>query len=111
MAAFARQILVLLIPLVGVLYPLLRFGPAAYAWLMQRRIYREYVELKAIESRLEASQGDVAALALRLGRLEERANRAWVPAAYAHMLYTLRIHIGLVKARFESVQRSRSGQG
>jgi len=107
MAALVRQLLVLLIPLAGVLYPMLRLAPAAYDWLMRRRIFRQYGELKFIESQLDhrASPDDVAALALRLDRLEDRVNHAWVPEAFAHMLYTLRLHIGLVRARFEKVRR------
>jgi TRAP-type uncharacterized transport system substrate-binding protein len=107
MAALVRQIFVLLIPLVGVLYPVLRLGPAAYDWAMRRRIFRQYTELKLIESQLDqaVAPDDVAALELRLNRLEDRVNHAWVPAGFAHMLYTLRVHIGLVRARFEKTHR------
>ena len=113
MAALVRQILVLLIPLVGVLYPVLRLGPAAYDWFMRRRVFRQYTELKFIDSQLDhaVAPDDVTALKLRLDRLEDRVNQAWVPAAFAHMLYTLRVHIGLVRARVEKLHPPAEGGG
>jgi TRAP-type uncharacterized transport system substrate-binding protein len=106
MAAWARQILVLLIPLVGVLYPMLRLAPAAYDWLMRQRIFRGYRELKLIEHNLDraVSRDDIAALALQLDRLEDRINHVWVPTAFANMHYTLILHIGLVRGRLAKLQ-------
>jgi TRAP-type uncharacterized transport system substrate-binding protein len=106
MATWARQILVLLIPLVGVLYPMLRLAPAAYDWVMRQRIFRGYRELKLIEHELGrvVSSDDIAALALKLDRLEDRVNRVWVPTAFANMHYTLVLHIGLVRGRLAKRQ-------
>ena len=38
-------------------------------------------------------------LRARLEQLEQRANHMHVPQAFAHMAYTLRMHIGLVRKR------------
>ena len=93
--------LVLLIPVVGLLYPLLHLVPVLYRWTVQRRIFRLYSELKLLEAELEASASDttVEALSERLDRLEERADHLAVPIAYMHMLYTLKHHISLVRQR------------
>ena len=101
LASFASQLLVLLIPLIGVIYPMFRLLPALYGWSMRRRIFRLYGELKFLEAELEARGADQAGaeLSARLERLEERANHMYLPKAFAHMLYTLRLHIGLVRAR------------
>jgi len=106
MAAWVRQILVLLIPLVGVLYPMLRLAPAAYDWVMRRRVFRGYRDLKVIEHELDraVSRDDIAALALKLDRLEDRINHVWVPTAFANMHYTLILHIGLVRGRLAKLQ-------
>ena len=40
LAVLVGRLLVLLIPLVGVLYPLLRFMPALYGWAVRWRIFR-----------------------------------------------------------------------
>jgi TRAP-type uncharacterized transport system substrate-binding protein len=101
LAVLASRLLVLLIPLVGIVYPLLRFTPALYGWSMRRRIFRLYGELKFIESELEARAGSSASdLQLRLQRLEERANQIHLPFSFAPFLYQLRTHIALVRSRF-----------
>jgi TRAP transporter TAXI family solute receptor len=101
-AVLVSRILVLLIPVVGVAYPLLRMAPALYGWNMRRRIFRLYGELKLIEIELEA-RGRQATdeLRSRLDRLEERANHLYIPPAFAQFLYQLRNHIGLVRERFQ----------
>ena len=101
-AVLVSRILVLLIPIVGVAYPLLRTAPALYGWNMRRRIFRLYGELKLIEIELEARGGQASdALRSQLDRLEERANHLYVPPAFAQFLYQLRNHIRLVRERFQ----------
>jgi hypothetical protein len=106
MAALTSRLLVLLIPVVGVLYPLFRVLPGLYGWGMRRRIYRLYGELKFLEAELAsgATGGSASALAERLDRLEQRADRLHVPVAFADMLYTLKVHIGLVRQRVLAAQ-------
>jgi TRAP transporter TAXI family solute receptor len=103
-AVFASRLLLLLIPVIGVAYPLLRMAPTLYGWSMRRRIFRLYGELKYIEVQLEAPRaiqtGDLLA---QLQRLEERANRLQLPFAFAPFLYQLRNHIALVRERIRAV--------
>jgi len=102
LAVFAGQLMVLLIPVVGVLYPLLRLAPALYGWSMRRRIFQFYGELKFLEDELEKRGTDAAAdLLSRLDRLEQRTNHMKVPLAFRQMLYTLRLHIGIVRQRLQ----------
>jgi TRAP transporter TAXI family solute receptor len=103
-AVLASRLLLLLIPVIGVAYPLLRTAPALYSWSMRRRIFRLYGELKYIEVELD-TKGPIPAedLLAQLQRLEERANHLQVPFAFAHFLYQLRNHIALVRARIEAV--------
>ena len=42
-------------------------------------------------------------LALRLDQLEERANTLRVPVSFAQMLYTLKVHIELVRQRMREM--------
>jgi len=106
LAGVAGQILVLLIPIVGVAYPLLRTTPALYGWSMRRRIFRLYGELRFIEIEFE-HQGNRASddMLRRLNRLEERADHLRVPRAFATLLYTLRLHIGMVRNRLQESGR------
>jgi TRAP-type uncharacterized transport system substrate-binding protein len=102
-AALVSELLRVLIPVVAVAYPLLRLAPNIYGWGMRRRIFRLYGELKFIETQLEtrASKAGVDDLRSAIERLEARANHMRTPTAFAHMLYTLRLHIRMVRERLE----------
>ncbi|MDQ1346384.1 MAG: TRAP-type uncharacterized transport system, substrate-binding protein [Pseudomonadota bacterium] len=100
LAMLAERVLFVLIPIVGIIYPVVRFLPSLYGWSMRRRIYRLYGELKHLETDLERRGPDrpVGDLEVRLTELEHRANRMRVPVTFAHVLYELRLHIGLVRS-------------
>jgi TRAP-type uncharacterized transport system substrate-binding protein len=99
LATLASRFLVLLIPLAGIAYPLLRVVPAAYGWSMRRRIFTLYGELKFIEADIERRGGATPEVLARLERLDERANSLHVPITFAHFLYQLRAHITLVRSQ------------
>jgi TRAP-type uncharacterized transport system substrate-binding protein len=102
-AALVSELLRLLIPVVAVAYPLLRIAPGIYGWGMRRRIFRLYGELKYIETQLETRDAKAAMddLRERIDWLEARANHMRTPRAFAHMVYTLRLHIRMVRDRIE----------
>jgi hypothetical protein len=67
---------------------------------MRRRIFRLYGELKTIELESEARGASATgAMLAQLERLEERADHLHVPRSFATILYTLRVHIGMVRTR------------
>jgi TRAP-type uncharacterized transport system substrate-binding protein len=108
MASLTGRLLILLIPIVGVLYPLMRLLPMLYDWFMRRKITRLYGELRFLEHEMEArgrmaKNGDtkIDDMPERLDLLEKQANRLRVPMAYASMLYMLRNHIALVRQRLQ----------
>lgn len=108
LAVLATQLLLLLVPVVGIAYPLLRLAPAAFIWSLRRRVYHLYGQLKLIEVELERSTGNAAELLERLNRLEENVNHLRMPLFFTQYLYTLRQHISLVRLR---LQRQLSGEG
>jgi hypothetical protein len=99
-AELIGKLVILLIPILGVLYPMMRLLPVLYDWTVRRKISRLYGELRFLEEELEALGGKNVAgkIALQLEELEQQANRLKVPVAYASMLYMLRLHIDLVRA-------------
>ena len=106
LAVVAGRVLLLLIPIIGVAYPLLRATPALYGWSMRRRIFRLYGELKSIEIEFETKGNRTTEdMVARLDRLEERADHLRVPRAFATLLYTLRLHVGLVRTRLKESAR------
>jgi hypothetical protein len=107
LAVLVGRLLVVLIPVIAVIFPLIRLLPATYGWVVRRRVFSLYGELKFIEAEMEAhtSEVDVNDLLDRLQRLENRANHLRVPTAFTHFLYSLRIHIGLVRSRLQQAKR------
>jgi TRAP-type uncharacterized transport system substrate-binding protein len=98
------KLIVLLIPILGVLYPILRTLPPLYDWVMRSKIARIYGELRFLEDEIIDSRrtgGDTSAMVARLDRLEGQANQLRIPVAYASMLYILRNHIDVVRARLQ----------
>ncbi|MBS0579634.1 MAG: ABC transporter substrate-binding protein [Proteobacteria bacterium] len=106
LAIVAGRILVLLIPVIGIVFPLVRTAPALYGWSMRRRIFRLYGELRFIEIEFETKGNRVTDDMLsRLNRLEQRADHLRLPRAFATLLYTLRLHIGMVRNRLKESGR------
>jgi TRAP-type uncharacterized transport system substrate-binding protein len=104
MATLIERMLVVFIPLAVLVYPLFKFLPQMYDWLMQSRILRLYDEMRSIEKEIE-SEGQVRsidAISARLDQLNQRANQLRLPTTYASALYTLRSHLNLVRARLLS---------
>jgi TRAP-type uncharacterized transport system substrate-binding protein len=90
-----------LLPLLVVLVPLIRAAPALYAWRMRSRVDRRYDELIAIDGELDAGMeaGRAEALHRRLVAMEAEARRIKLPPRFRPNLYTLRLHIELVRDR------------
>jgi TRAP-type uncharacterized transport system substrate-binding protein len=100
MAALLGKLIILLIPILGVLYPMTRLLPRLYDWAMKSRVLRMYGELRLLEDQMTSARGSGGITREMLGRLdalEEQANHLRVPVAYASMLYMLRNHIDLVR--------------
>jgi TRAP-type uncharacterized transport system substrate-binding protein len=101
MAALIGKLVILLIPILGVLYPMTRLLPRIYDWAMKSRVLRMYGELRLLEDEMTGARGSggvTAGMLARLDELEQQANRLKVPVAYASMLYMLRNHIDMVRA-------------
>jgi len=100
MAALIGKLIILLIPILGVLYPMVRFLPRLYDWRMRSKVLRMYGELRFLEDELTSTRGtvcDAGEMVARLDRLAEQANHLRIPVSYASMLYELRNHIDLVR--------------
>lgn len=101
LAVLVRQILVAALPLIGILYPALRVLPSVFDWAMRRRIFKLYGELRLLENntKLIGSDEERAALAGSLDNLDTKVRRLRMPITFAHLVYTLRTHINVVRTR------------
>jgi TRAP-type uncharacterized transport system substrate-binding protein len=105
LAVFFAQPVVWLIPLVLLAIPVLRLAPAIYDWAERRRIYKFYSELRRLEDEsLHHPPGQSHKSFLeRLNLLDERASHLSVPASYKPLVYSLRLHIDMVRAEAQRV--------
>ncbi len=113
LAVLGERLLILIIPLVGIVFPLLQFMPMLYGWGMQRRIYRLYGELKLLEIKLadRAPGQGIGNLLSELDNLEVRVNQLRLPLTFMPMLYTLRQHIDMARERLERQSVGVDGAG
>jgi TRAP transporter TAXI family solute receptor len=102
-ASLIDRMVVLLLPLCAVAVPLFRILPGLYAWRIRRKVYRWYGELKFLEEELRhRPPGDDPADELaRLAKIEDEVSEIHVPLGFAHEVYTLRMHIKLVRELLE----------
>ena len=102
-ATLVDRMVVLLIPLFAVLIPVMKIAPGLYNWRIKSRIYKRYGELKFLEAELEADPAKLsrAEWIRRLDAIERDVNHLPMPLAFSDMIYTLRTHIGLVRAIIE----------
>jgi len=105
LAVFIDRMVVMLLPLLAILIPLVRFTPTIYAWRIKSRIYRWYGKLKVLEVDMESAKTAAEARALeeRLESIAQSVSRIPTPLAYSEYLYNLRSHIELVRARLDKL--------
>ena len=95
---FTSHLLLLLIPIAGIVYPLVRLLPWVIDLVIDLRLARLYAELREIEKRIDRD-GPTPAAAERFRRLEDRVSHTRTPNRHARLLYILRQHLELVRER------------
>ena len=100
LANFIERMLVLLIPLVAVVYPVVKALPEIFFWRQKNKIFKWYGELKFLEGDLardDMSTEERNRHLARLDAIESEAAALHVPLAFADRVYTLRGHIAYVR--------------
>jgi len=99
-AALLTQLIVLLIPILGIAYPVLQGAPALYENIMKHRVSRVYGHLKLLEVQMaEGRVTDKEAALRELDAIDAKARRLLTSGAFVSMVYTLRGHIQLIRDR------------
>jgi TRAP-type uncharacterized transport system substrate-binding protein len=103
LAGLTERLLILLIPLLVVVFPAIRFLPALYGYMIERRIYRLYGRLMVLEAELEQARPGPAShqLLAALEDLGRRANHLSVPLRFSQRLFILKSHIAITKEEAE----------
>jgi uncharacterized protein len=91
---------ILLLPLITLIYPIFKIIPPTYDWRMRSRINRWYRELQAIEPSVQqrSSREELERRLAELDRIEWNVQRLAMPVSYGNLLYTLRLHITMLRA-------------
>jgi uncharacterized protein len=108
LASFSERMTIMLIPLLGLLIPAMRITPSIYPWLVRRRIFRWYRELRKVESGLGKGTSSEQ-LSQRMGdldRIDEGIRTAQIPQNFSDQLYQLRSHIDVVRRRLTMRRRA-----
>jgi len=97
-ASLLDRAVVVVLPIVLVVIPALRYVPAAYNWRVQSRINRRYHELMALERQTlgSVSPEERAALLTRLAQIEKAVIALKIPGSHAQAVYALREHMKFV---------------
>jgi TRAP-type uncharacterized transport system substrate-binding protein len=103
LAVIASRLLFVLVPLVGVLYPLLRILPLVLSFAFERRVNALYADLRRIDARI-ATGDPVGEISADLTRLDEEIGRTRVSASRARELYALKHHVSLVSDRLRAAR-------
>ncbi|MGB5474259.1 MAG: TAXI family TRAP transporter solute-binding subunit [Gammaproteobacteria bacterium] len=98
---------VMLVPLLTLLFPLIKIMPPVYRWRVRKKIYRWYRLLRKLET------GDSAALdgkrrdelLRQLQSIDDDVRKLHVPLSYSDELYNLRLHIDMVRKKLLATAR------
>ena len=101
LASLVNRAAVVLVPILVILVPGLRYAPDLYGWRVTSRINKRYGELMALErASLEPMSADQrAALVEQLDEIEKSIISVKMPSSFADQIYILRRHIKFVRER------------
>jgi len=100
---FTSRLLLLLVPILGILYPVTQAIPSVVDLFVNVRLNRLYRELRDIDARIDRdrSREEFAADLERLDKLDVKVRQMRVPVRNTRTLYTLRAHLQIVRERLE----------
>ena len=98
-ANFLERAWILAIPLLTLLFPLVRVAPPIYRWRVRRKIYVWYADLRELEDRGRAAESQETCNRVLddLENLQAEIGAVEVPLSYTDDLYRLRSHVEFVK--------------
>ncbi len=100
-AALLDRLKIMLLPLLTLLFPLIKVAPPLYRWSIRSKIYRWYKVLNRVELEAQAAgpDDDLGRLAAELDAVEDEILAVKVPPSYGEEAYNLRMHLDLAQQR------------
>jgi uncharacterized protein len=101
LATLLDRLVVLLVPIIGIAIPLMRFAPLLYTWRVRSGIVRWYGELKKVENGTlgHRSASETARALAEIDQIEAAVSKIVLPLGFTNQLYDLREHIDIVRRR------------
>lgn len=105
-AVLVERLFVLILPIIILLFPLIKIAPSIYNWRVRSKIFRSYGDLKFLENEVRHSYDPSrhAEYLTRLDGIEDDAYSRNTPLAFSDLFYTLREHINLVRAELSRIE-------
>lgn len=103
-ATFVNRSLVVILPLLAILIPLTKIIPVFYNWLVRRKLFRCYGELRYLDTQVREPLDDEERkeMLAKLNEIEDEARVLRLPVTFSQYAYELRAHIELVRARLNN---------
>lgn len=104
-ATFVNRTLIVILPLLALLIPLTKIIPIVYIWLVKRKLFRYYGELRYIDAQLREktlSENRIQYLD-KLNEIEDKVSDLKLPVTFSQYAYELRGHIELVRSKLQKV--------
>lgn len=102
LADLINRMVVMLIPLLGIMLPLLKIASPAYRWRTRSKIYKWYKSLKTMEDTVFTGDSDLKEALSSLEHIDAEVKKTQVPLSYADELYNLRLHIQMIKDHIQN---------
>jgi TRAP-type uncharacterized transport system substrate-binding protein len=101
LASLVSRLLIVIVPLLVVILPSLRYLPVLYRWRIDTRIHHRYGELMQLERETLGALSDERRKELldRLAAIEKSVISRKMPGSHAEQVYILREHIDFVRKR------------
>jgi hypothetical protein len=104
LSVHAQRAIAVLVTAIALGVPMSRFLPTAYNWIMRRRLFYWYAQLKKLEASFDASPVNqhLAETQADIERIEEAVSHIQFPLTFSDQLYNLRSHIDIVRRKIAS---------
>jgi uncharacterized protein len=112
-ATFVNRTLIVILPLLALLIPLTKIIPMIYVWLVKRKLFRYYGELRYLDTLLmEISSAEELKTCLeKLNEIESKVVNIKLPVPFSQYAYELRAHIELVRSKLQHSQYAAAPAG
>lgn len=105
-ATFVNRTLIVILPLLALLIPLTKIIPMVYVWLVKRKLFRYYGELRFLDAQLQEikTAEDVQQCLETLNNIEAKVVNVKLPVPFSQYAYQLRSHIELVRSKLYNLK-------